>query len=110
MLLEVILSVLIIASGVMFIMRSYVTSIRASEISTGLTKACLFLEDKLFDIDMKGFGEGVEETEDSGAEEGYAWNLIGHVDDKEKITDVRLQLAWKRHLINIATLRKYKEK
>ncbi|MDD5449840.1 MAG: hypothetical protein PHO42_04490 [Candidatus Omnitrophica bacterium] len=109
MLLEVILSVLIIATGVIFIIRSYSASLRASGISTGLTKAVFLLEEKIFDADIKDFRGGMKETEDKGSEDDYAWTLTAQPDEKEKITSLGVQLVWKKYIINIQTLRKFRE-
>lgn len=95
MLLEVILSVLIIASGLSFIIRSYSTSLKATNIAKSLQRACLFLEEKLFELDMKG---NIEEGQTSGVFEGgenYSWYLTAEpLDEKEEINKVGLSVVY----------------
>lgn len=94
MMLEVILSVIIIASALVFILRSYMASLRAVEVSGRIQKACLALEEKLFELDTKG---ELAEGEESGEfeETGYGWALSAQpIDDKKKINSVAVEALY----------------
>jgi hypothetical protein len=108
LLLEVVLSILMVASGLLFIMRSYSTSLKVSGVARGLTNACFLLEEKLFDMDAKGFKEGVQEGESEGRFEPgpYIWYLqIYTMGDKKEMDKVELRIAWKKQKISISTFR-----
>lgn len=113
LLLEVILSVLIIGSVLMLVVRSYSASLKACQVAGGLSKACGLLEDKIFDLDVRGFTGGIGEASDSGAfegEPGYKYNIsVNPMGDKKKLNKVGLQVVWKRHTINVWTFLKFKE-
>jgi hypothetical protein len=113
LLLEVILSVLIIGSVLMLVVRSYSASLKACQVAGGLSKACGLLEDKLFDLDIRGFADGIGETSDSGTfegEPGYLYSVsVNPMGDEKKLNKVNLQAAWKRHTINVWTYLKFKE-
>jgi len=119
MLLEVIMSVLIIASGIVFVVRAYSTSLRASETARVLTKACFLLEEKLLELDIVGFKEGIEETQSSSPIEGdqhYKYNLTvwsSGGEEEVKINKVNMNVEYKRgnqtREATISTFRKPKE-
>lgn len=119
LLLEVILSVLVIGTGVMLIMRSYSTSLRASDTARVMTGACLILEEKLFELDVKGFKDGVQEGEENGACEGqenYSWAVDIYAPDEKdapRISKVDLGVNYKKggqaKKVAVTTLLKYKE-
>ena len=94
MLLEVIMSVVIIASGVVFVIRSYSVSLRATETAKRLTKAVFFLEDELCELELKG---AQVPGERAGAVEGdsnYAWRLtVDHLNETETIKLNRVELS-----------------
>ena len=113
LLLEVILSVLIIGFVLMLVVRSYSVSLKACQVAGGLSRACGLLEDKIFDLDIKGFSGGIKEENDSGIFEGdpgYAYNIsVNPIGDTKKINKVDLQATWKRHTISVWTYLKFKE-
>ncbi|NQU73138.1 MAG: hypothetical protein HQ547_00305 [Candidatus Omnitrophica bacterium] len=119
MLLEVIMSVLIIASGIIFVVRAYSTSLKATETARVLTKACFLLEEKLLELDIEGFKEGVEEGESSTTieeEQHYRCNLaVWPLDDEEglKMNKVNLSVEYRKgnqgREATISTFRKSKE-
>jgi hypothetical protein len=113
MLLEVILSVLIIGSVLMLVARSYSASLAACQVAGGLSKACGLLEEKLFDLDMKGFADGLARENDSGAfkdEPGCRYDVsVNPLDDVKRIGRLDLRAAWKGHAINVSTYLKLKE-
>ncbi|MBI4336027.1 MAG: type II secretion system protein [Candidatus Omnitrophica bacterium] len=116
MLLEVIMSMIIISFGLLFVMRSYATSIRISTVARGLSRACLLLEDKLFDFDLDGFREGIKETEEEGAvveEPDYKWRAgsqpVGEEREKE-LTRLDISMAWKKRVVAVSTILKYRER
>lgn len=113
LLLEVILSVLIIGSVLLLVMRSYVTSLRAGQVSRGLSKACYLLEEQIFNYDVRGFGEGLKEeteTEVFKDDPTYGFTMaINTIGQTKKLNTVNMGVLWKRHTINIATYLKVKE-
>ncbi len=119
MLLEVILSILIISSGVVLVLQSYLTSLKSIDMTNGLTKACFLLEDKLFDLDVNGFKGGVKEGESNEAVEGednYTFACSASpLDDKEqiKINKVGMSMFYKKgnqnRMINVSTFLKNTE-
>lgn len=113
LLLEVMLSVLIIGSVLTLVARSYGASLKACQIARGLSKACGLLEDKIFDLDIKGFSEGIKEENDSGevlGEPGYTYNIsVNPAGGAKKINKVDLRAMWKGHAINVWTCLKFKE-
>ena len=118
MLLEVIISVLIIASGLMLVVRSYSASLKASRLAAAVSKAGELLEDEIFGADMKGFKDGIEEQNKEGSidgEPGYNWYLnAAALDTKEKaLNTVNMGVTYKfgnqLRVISISTYFKYKE-
>jgi len=100
LLLEVIMSVLIIASGVMFVIKSYSTSLKGANISQAMTRACFLAEDKLFELEYKGFRDGIPEGESNDSIEGEPYYRCGvnswTVEDKDdpKISRVALTVYY----------------
>ncbi|MCX5716139.1 MAG: hypothetical protein NTV07_04665 [Candidatus Omnitrophica bacterium] len=91
MLLEVILSVVVIATSFVFIMRSYVVSLKATDTARNIQKACLALEDELFELDMKGELEEGESAGDS-QDGAYSWRVYAQpIDDKKEINLVEAE-------------------
>lgn len=117
MLLEVILSVLLIGCVLAFVIHSYTTSLKASQMARMLGKACLFVEAKIAELDMAGFRDGVKEEETEGSIEGqpdYKWHLsILPLDEEEKISKVNLSVRYKLgsqyRKVGIVTFLKKKE-
>jgi hypothetical protein len=113
MLLEVILSVLIIGSFLVMVVRSYAVSLRAGKVAAGLSRSCSLLEGEIFNLDVKGFREGLKEknTRDFFKDEpGYQWSIaVNPMDKPEKINKVVLNMLWKEHVIGISTYLKLKE-
>jgi len=118
MLLEIIVSVLIIASGLMLVVRSYSASLKASRIAAAVSKAGELLEDEIFDLDIKGFKDGLEEQNKEGSidgEPGYDWYLnAAALDTKEKaLNTVDMGVTYKvgdqLRVISVSTYFKYKE-
>ncbi|MFH1593492.1 MAG: type II secretion system protein [Candidatus Omnitrophota bacterium] len=75
LLFEVVISIVIITTGLLFIMRSYTSSkdsiIRAGEVS----RAILILESKMWEFEVKGEVEGGGASGDFKKIEGYKWEL-----------------------------------
>jgi hypothetical protein len=75
MLLEVILSVFVVTVGVVFVIGSFITSIKAFKVSKMYTEALYLIEQKLWDYEEKG---KIEEGRDSGRFDDYKnaeWNI-----------------------------------
>jgi len=112
-LLEVMLSVLIIASGVLLVLRSYSTSLKVSQVARGLSRSCFFLEDKLFDADVKGFTEGFKEEDAGGVfdeDSSYSWRLsILQNQDWDTLCSADIKVFWKKQVVGALTFLRYKE-
>ena len=118
MLLETMLSVLIIASGVALVIRSYAASLRLSKTAAAMASSCMILEEKLFDMDFKGFYRGLTEEQISDApvgQPGYTWSLTAYGLEPEEndLLAVEASVAYKigsqTRKVNVSTLRKYRE-
>jgi type II secretory pathway pseudopilin PulG len=68
MLLEVILSVLVVSVGVVFVINSFITSIKAFKVSKVYVEALYLIEQKLWDYEEKG---KIEDGRDSGKFDDY---------------------------------------
>lgn len=68
MLLEVILSVFVVTVGVVFVINSFITSIKAFKVSKIYVEALYLIEQKLWDYEEKG---KIEEGRDSGRFNDY---------------------------------------
>ena len=116
MLLEVILSVIIISSAALFIIRSYSTSLRAADLAHRLTKACLLLDEKLATVDMQG---SIEEGESLGSFEGeeyYDWSISSSPLDATETpkinavyAEVTYQKGTQKRSVDVATYVKDRE-
>lgn len=115
MLLEVVLSVLVIGTGLLLVIRSYSTSLGATRMAQGLREASLFLEEKLFELDVQG---EIEQSESSGTIEGYEgyhWYVTAEpFTDEEEMQKVCVSAVYndtnkRTRSVKIYTLLKNKE-
>jgi Tfp pilus assembly protein PilE len=118
MLLEVIQSIIVIASCVTVVIRSYTASLRLSKTAMAIAKACMLLEERIFDLDLKGFTKGVKEQEAMDPIEGhpgYQWSLSSYIfGPKEKgLNELDMSVAYNvggiKGKVNIATFRRSNE-
>ena len=75
LLLEVMVSIVIITSGLLFVMRVYSTAKTALDMSRSFFRDSLLLEEKMFDFEEKGV---IEEGSDSGRfqdAKDYSWQV-----------------------------------
>jgi len=84
LLLEVVLSVSAIAVGLVFVIRSYSSSLRVTDIAQKLSQATLHLEEKLFEqVDV--MEQGIEEGDTSEKiDDDYKWFISAHPMDQDK--------------------------
>jgi len=94
--LEVVLCVLIIGTGVLLVMRSFTTALRNADIAQALTRACFLLEDTVAEADMKGFNNGIEDgdTGSACAEPYFRWKVVASlVEDKSEVKLERMDMS-----------------
>jgi hypothetical protein len=87
MLLEVVLSVFIVAVGVVFVIGSFITSIKTFKVSKVYLDAIYLMEEKMWEYEGQDIPE-IEEGSDSGYFEDYKgaeWNV-----DAEELEDLPL--------------------
>ena len=75
LLFEIMISVVIIASGLLFIMNSYSSAKNSIKRSTELFEASLLLENKMWEFEEKGEIEIGAESGDFPENEEYSWSM-----------------------------------
>ena len=98
LLLEVIVSIVIITSGLLFVMRVYSTARYAIQRSSALFESGLLLESKMFEFEEKGKIESdIKEGKQFSRESGYSWLIKTEEAPKDPVLEQKLDL-------NIVTL------
>lgn len=96
MLLEVLLSVFIVSVGVVFIIGSFITSIKAFKASKSYLDALNLIEEKMWQYQESG---EIDEGSDSGEFEDYKgaeWNIEAkELEDDSPLNEVTLEVALK---------------
>ncbi|MFH1848373.1 MAG: hypothetical protein ABH825_04060 [Candidatus Omnitrophota bacterium] len=97
MLFEVIVSVLIIGTAIVFVVRSFSTSIKAMNIALGLSKASLLAENKISELEMSG--KVPQESEQYGffeGEDSITWAFsCERQEDNKNLALAKLEVDWK---------------
>ena len=98
-LLEVVVSVAILAGGLIFVLRSFTGSLKAMTTSQNYMRACLLLEDKMWELEQAARSEGgIVPGEYDGTllsgNKSFEWHL--QVDKLEDINlgEVNLRVSW----------------
>jgi len=98
LLLEVIVSIVIITSGLLFVMRAYSTARYAIQRSSVLFESGLLLESKMFEFEEKGQIErDLKDGKQFSRESGYSWLIKTEEAPKDLVLEQKLDL-------NIVTL------
>ncbi|MDO8535445.1 MAG: prepilin-type N-terminal cleavage/methylation domain-containing protein [Candidatus Omnitrophota bacterium] len=98
LLLEVIVSIVIITSGLLFVMRVYSTAHYAIQRSLVLFESGLLLESKMFEYEEKGIIEkDIKEGKQFSPENGYSWSIRTEEAPRDPVLGQKLEL-------NIVTL------
>lgn len=96
MLLEVVLSVFIVTVGVVFVIGSFITSIKAFRVSKSYLDVLNLMEEKMWEYAESG---EIEEGSDSGKFEDYEgaeWNVEAkELEDDSPLNEVTLEVALK---------------
>lgn len=98
LLLEVIVSIVIITSGLLFVMRVYSTARYAIQRSSVLFESGLLLESKMFEFEEKGkIEKDFKDGKQFSRESGYSWLIKTEEAPKDPVLGQKLDL-------NIVTL------
>ncbi len=97
-LLEVLITVAILATGIVFLFRSFAAALSAARFSQDISLACYFAEDKIWEIEEKRKASARPIASDSGTEEledrtfGWSYNAV----ELEDLGLVRLEfmVSW----------------
>ncbi len=95
LLLEVLVSMAIISIGLVYIVRSFSSSMRAIDTSNKFLKSVALIEEKMWEIEAAA---GIEAGQDHGRfedAEGYTWNIEAEEIEDSNINDVKLKVEWK---------------
>jgi len=95
MLLEVVLSIFIISVGIVFVINSFITSIKAFKVSKLYLDALYRIEEKMWEYEERG---EIEETSDSGEFKDYkdaAWNIEAEEVEDFPLNKVTLNVTLK---------------
>ena len=107
MLLEVILSVFVVTVGVVFVIGSFITSIKAFKVSNVYVEMLYLLEDKLWEYEEKG---EIEDGRDSGKFDDYkdaGWEIeakeLEDIPLLETTAEVSIKKEGQKRYFEIAT-------
>lgn len=95
MLLEVVLSVFIVAVGVVFVIGSFITSIKAFRVSKAYFDALYLMEEKMWEYEESG---EIEEGKDSGKFKDYKnaeWNVEAEEADEIPLNETTVEVVLK---------------
>ena len=87
--LELMISISILSIGVLFILNSFITPMRAMEFSKDYFKAGLLIEQKMFEFYNSDFAQGVSKGVFSDFGNKFSWEIV--VNEKE----MDLKILWK---------------
>ncbi|MFH1753705.1 MAG: prepilin-type N-terminal cleavage/methylation domain-containing protein [Candidatus Omnitrophota bacterium] len=94
LLLEVLVSITVIAVGLVYIVRSFSSSSRAIETAAHYLKSVSFLEEKLWDLEAR---KGVERGRETGrfeSDENYSWKTEIEEAKEIPINKVGIEVEW----------------
>ncbi len=99
LLLEVLVSILVISIGIVFVFRSFSTSIKAFKVSREYFKATLFMEEAMWPYNDKGITAGSFDGT-FPQDDLYKWTVVSTIPDPEtastyKIYKVIPKISWK---------------
>lgn len=94
LLLEAMVSVTILAVGLVLIVSSFMKSIKAKELSVDYFKAGLLLEEKICELNNTDMKEGISEGVFDNFEDRFSWNLIVAKLDEEPLKEISLEVSW----------------
>ncbi len=107
LLLEVLVSITIIAVGLVYVIRSFSSSTRAIETAAHFLKSVSLIEEKLWEIEAEG---SIEEGRDEGRfeeDEEYGWVLEAEGLEDIPINRLELKVEWegpgRRQRVSIET-------
>ncbi|MCX5667985.1 MAG: prepilin-type N-terminal cleavage/methylation domain-containing protein [Candidatus Omnitrophica bacterium] len=93
LLLEVIVSIVIITSGLLFVMRVYSTARYAIQRSSVLFESGLLLESKMFEFEEKGeIEKDLKDGKQFSRESGYSWSIKTEEAPKDPVLEQKLDL------------------
>ncbi len=96
LLFEVMISIVIIATGLLYVARSYSSSKDSLQRSTGIVKTSLLLEKKMFEFEEKGEIEEGEKSGDFEEDEEYSWEITAEFKEDLNLNLVTLEVFQKK--------------
>ncbi|OIO32984.1 MAG: hypothetical protein AUJ70_04220 [Candidatus Omnitrophica bacterium CG1_02_40_15] len=104
---ELLISVLIMSVGLILILNSFIQSLRAIEYSDDYFKACLFLEDKAFEVYNSDKKEGFSKGSFNDFNDKFSWELNVAKLEEAGLNEISLKVMWyernKEHDVPIFT-------
>jgi len=100
LLFEVMISILIITTALLFIVRSYSVSKNSIQRSTVALETSLLLEEKMWEFEEKGEIEECSKTGDFRGKEGYSWRLNARHLENSDLNLIDLEVFHKKDPVN----------
>lgn len=107
LLLETMLSIAIIAGGLLFVMRTYSTYKQAIERSRALLDSSLLLEERIFDLEEAGEIEACSKEGEFEDNKDYLWKIDSVPMEKSNLNLVTIGVSQKRSRTNLYRLTTY---
>lgn len=98
-LIEVLITVAILSTAIVFIFRSFTASLAAVKFSQNITLACLLTEEKLFEIEERqapGASEYAEGRENL-AEREFKWNYQTTPLEDSDLAELKFNVSWQEN-------------
>lgn len=93
---EVLITMAILVTGIVFVFRAFLTSMSSAKFSQNITMACLLAENKIWEIEENRKGSIAMETTGSQSLQNkeYKWNyLISKIENME-LEEMDFDLSW----------------
>ena len=96
LLFEVVISIVIITTGILFVMRGYLASKDSLQKSQELLKAALFLESGMWEFEEAGQIEEKEDGGDFSYDKNFAWKVNAEILEETEISLVTFEVFSKK--------------
>lgn len=94
-LIEVLITVAILSSAIIFVFRSFATALTSVKFSQDLTRACYLAEDKLWEINQYSLnGNSLPEQ---GSEDKFRWEYEISPASEPNLEELKLNVYWKKN-------------
>lgn len=93
---EVLITMAILVTGIVFVFRAFITSLACAKFSQNITVACLLAENKIWEIeenrkgniDMETFGSQTPQNKE------YKWNYLISKTEGMELENMEFDLSW----------------